>query len=201
MDAVVESAAALFLKRGIENVAMTEIAKDAGIGVASLYRYFRTKTAIVTAAGILQWDKVCALFRETLEQPSYQEKTGFGQIRELLGLQLVLYREHKDFLQFLYEFDAFMRKEQVPKEALSDYERSIMNLYPWFEKAYRKGVEDGTVRGGLDFPLLYRSLSHALMSACQRFIAGEILPGDDYSAAEQELNMVITLALDWVRTK
>lgn len=43
-DAAVQAAAQLFLQRGIGAVKMTDIAQTTGIGVASLYRYFTTKT-------------------------------------------------------------------------------------------------------------------------------------------------------------
>lgn len=44
-------AAELFLEKGIDSVKMTDIADASGIGVASLYRYFGTRTNIVIEAG------------------------------------------------------------------------------------------------------------------------------------------------------
>ena len=50
---IVMTAAGLFLERGAENVRMTDIADECGIGVATLYRYFGTKSAIMLEAGVL----------------------------------------------------------------------------------------------------------------------------------------------------
>ena len=42
----IEISAQMFLRDGIESVKMTDIADECGIGVATLYRYFGTKTGI-----------------------------------------------------------------------------------------------------------------------------------------------------------
>lgn len=46
----IDVSAKMFLQNGIENVKMTDIADECGIGVATLYRYFGTKTGITIAA-------------------------------------------------------------------------------------------------------------------------------------------------------
>jgi AcrR family transcriptional regulator len=49
MDRAVECAAGLFLKRRIADVRMTDVAEAAGVGVATLYRRFSTKTRLALA--------------------------------------------------------------------------------------------------------------------------------------------------------
>jgi AcrR family transcriptional regulator len=68
---VVLTAAQKFLQDGIESVKMTDLADSCGVGVASLYRYFGTKTAIVAAAGTLLWQDVSKLFEGVFEGPSF----------------------------------------------------------------------------------------------------------------------------------
>ena len=67
-EAIVYVAAELFLRDGIESVKMTDIADRAEVGVASLYRYFGTKEALVLRAGALLsrissalWESLTAL--------------------------------------------------------------------------------------------------------------------------------------------
>ena len=54
---IYESAFALFSEKGIDTIAMTDIAKKAEIGVASLYRYFETKDEIAIRTVIWSWEK------------------------------------------------------------------------------------------------------------------------------------------------
>ena len=198
MEEVIKSAAQLFMNNGIENIKMTDIAKDCEVGVASLYRYFKTKTAILIRSAIYEWERVNELFDGIFECPTYAEKSGLEQIKELLKLQLVLFISHKNFLRFLYGFDVYMIKEKVDKSELCEYEKSILNIYPYFENAYKKGIDDKTVRTDIDFSLFCKSLSHSLMNLCQKFIIGEILPNDDFSNAEEEIKMMIDMAISYL---
>lgn len=54
---IVACAAALFLKDGLGEVRMTDIADASGIGVATLYRRFSTKTNLAIAAATLLWQR------------------------------------------------------------------------------------------------------------------------------------------------
>ena len=50
IEHAVEISAEMFLKRGIDAVKMTDIADACGVGVATLYRYFGTKTSKIGRA-------------------------------------------------------------------------------------------------------------------------------------------------------
>ena len=47
----------LMSARTIEAVKLSEIANEAGIGIATLYRYFKTKPALVIEIGTVLWKK------------------------------------------------------------------------------------------------------------------------------------------------
>lgn len=46
---------------------MTDIAEESGIGVATLYRYFGTKTSITIAAMTYLWNQMNDMFSEIFE--------------------------------------------------------------------------------------------------------------------------------------
>ncbi|MBR4179513.1 MAG: helix-turn-helix transcriptional regulator, partial [Treponema sp.] len=56
IEKILSSAYELFSKRGIEDVAMTDIADRSKIGVASLYRYFETKEILVVRTATQVWE-------------------------------------------------------------------------------------------------------------------------------------------------
>ena len=62
IERAVEISAEMFLKNGIEAVKMTDIAKQCGFGVATLYRYFGTKNGITIAAMTYLWDELNKMF-------------------------------------------------------------------------------------------------------------------------------------------
>jgi len=68
------------------------------------------------------------------------------------------------------------------------------------ENAYLKGIEDGTVRKLDNFKLFYLSHAHALLEMCKKFVGCEILPSDDFSHAEDELQNLIDTAVAYLKT-
>lgn len=197
----VSVAAALLLERGIEDVKMTDIAEESGVGVATLYRYFGTKTSIVAAAMTYLWNDLRNLFGGVFDSESFTAQDGIKQIRDLMRMFIVMYTAHKDFMRLVGEFDSFIIREKVPKEELADYDRSLIDFYPVVERACKKGIKDGTVRDGIDFELFYRTYTHALNEMCKKFLIGEILPSDDFRNAERELETLIDTAIYYLQKR
>ena len=69
-EAAVSVSAKLFLEKGIDAVKMTDIANETGIGVATLYRYFGTKTRITIAAMTYLWNDMNKMFSGIFESRS-----------------------------------------------------------------------------------------------------------------------------------
>ena len=196
---IVMTAAGLFLERGAENVRMTDIADECGIGVATLYRYFGTKSAIMLEAGTVLWQDVGRLFEQQFHAPEYEAADGLGQAEILLRAYVQLYREQQPFLRFLDELDAVILEEKPDKESLGAYRRSILDFYDLFRAAHDKGVGDGSIRGGLDPVFVYRTVTDLLNGAAKKFLRGEVLPEDDYSQAASELELFVEMTLGYLR--
>ncbi|MCQ2584559.1 MAG: TetR/AcrR family transcriptional regulator [Treponema sp.] len=187
----VDVASGLFLERGIDGVKMTDIAENCGIGVASLYRFFETKTEIVIRAGIIIWDKIRSDFMNYVSEDT--GKTGIENLKYALAYYKKLYDDHKDAIKFLDDFDQLMLSEKVEKERLVDYEKSIVNFSEPFKAAVEKGRQDGSVRKDVDVSEVYVAVTHALIAVCQKYIRGEILPKDDFSLAGKEIEKILEI--------
>lgn len=197
-DAIVQAAADLFLERGIEAVKMTDIATRCGVGVATLYRYFGTKTRLVISAGILLWSRFLDAFQHTSTSPRFLKADGCTRLRLLMENYIISFREHAEFISFLDEFDHLMLAEKVDAAELVEYDREVQVFYPLFRQAYLQGVADGSVVNTVDFPTFYRSVNHALMGVAQKLIRGEILPSDDFSEGIAELECIVEMAVGYL---
>ena len=186
--------AELFLERGIESVKMTDIAESSGVGVATLYRYFGTKTGIAIEAMTFLWNDVNDLYKGVFESEPFISQDGLKQLLDLMKMFIVLYRNHTNFMRLVGEFDRFVIHEGVPPMDLAEYERSVINFMPVTMKAFEKGVKDGTIREGIDFQLFYLTFAHALNELSKKFIYGEVLPSEDFSEADRELELLIDAA-------
>ncbi|MBQ8926867.1 MAG: TetR/AcrR family transcriptional regulator [Oscillospiraceae bacterium] len=201
MEKSVSIAAELFLEHGIESVRMTDVAERSGVGVATLYRYFGTKTGLTIASMTYLWNELRRMFSGIFESEVFLSQTGLKQLTDLMRMYLVLHTAHRDFMRLLGEFDLFLIREGVAQEDLYEYEASIINFYPVVEKSFRTGCEDGTVRTDVDFALFYRTYTHALMELSKKLLQGEILPSDDFSSGEYELQMLIDTAVYFLARK
>ena len=198
-DKAVEVSAQLFIERGIDNVKMTDIAEESDIGVATLYRYFGTKTGMTIAAMTYMWNELKKMFSGVFESEVFLRQSGLKQLTDLMRMFLVLYEANPGFMKLLSEFDLIIIRDRVPKEELKEYDQSVIDFYPIVERAFVTGLADGTVRDDIDFRLFYLSYAHALMELGKKLILGELLPSDDFSAGEKEMEMLIEAAVCYLR--
>lgn len=197
MYEVIEAAADMLLTQTPDSIKMTDLADRCEMGVASLYRYFGTKSVIVIKAGSVLWKRVKTLFEGVFECDYYKEKDGLGELTELMKVFRVLYLSHKDFLRFVDCFDRFVIANGIEHEQLAEYEANIMDFYSLFEAAYKKGCEDGSVRKDIDFRIMYLSVTHALMLMSEKFSQGGIFENET-ATAERELDFLIDMAISHI---
>lgn len=184
-------AADLFLEKGIDNVKMTDIADNCGIGVASLYRHFETKTEIVIRAGQILWERVNVDFLKYMDKGNTEK--GLDRLVYLLGYFKKVYESKKSFIKFLDDFDRLMLAEKIEAERLEGYGKSIVNFYDPIYAAYEMGIHDGTIRKVNDLKIVYYAITHSLMALCQKFIRGAILSDDQTSLGEKEIDKLLEM--------
>lgn len=191
---VTNQAAALFLRDGIAAVRMTDIADASGIGVATLYRRFKTKTSIAIHAGMHMWGLFNDRIRRAIETDAFLAMNGAERLTMLFEKYIAAYSAYPEFVRFLDEFDHMVLAEGAEPEELSAYGRAIDSFYIIFEDAYQLGCADGSVTRKVDFPVLYRTVAHAMMGVAQHLVRGEVIPSDDFANGTNELTCIVQMA-------
>lgn len=192
---VVECATELFLRDGIEGVKMVDIAGAANMGVATLYRHFSTKAHIAVMAATLLWKRFNCQLLELVESSEFLELNGIGRMQVLLEAYCDGYNAHGDFVAFLDEFDHLVLTGQLDREELVEYGGQLDSFYPIFKSAYELGRVDGSIVREVEFRSFYLALGHALIGVAQKLRRGEIIPSDDFSSGEDELQSIVNMAL------
>lgn len=200
MNQVIEISAEMFLKSGIDAIKMTDIAAACGVGVATLYRHFGTKTSITIAAMTHLWTRLRSMYEHVFETEVFLRQSGIKRLSDLLHMYLVLFDTHRDFMRLLSEFDLMLQSEDVPKAALYDYECSIVNFYPYVEAAFLAGGVDGTVRTDIDFRLFYLTYVHAMLALINKLLGGELLPSNHFAHGRAELELLADMAVSYLRS-
>ncbi len=175
---ILESGFRIFAEKGIEKVTMNDIAEAAEIGIASLYRYYPSKPAVVLAVGTWVWDEFSKENRKKQSELQTTDQTGAEMFDFYLESFLDLYREHKDLLRFNQFFNVYLQIEDVSNEQLKGYTDIIDAVEMRFAETYRKGKEDGTLRTDMSAEEMFSVTAHLMLAAVTRYAVGLVYTVD-----------------------
>lgn len=146
---ILGAAMTCFARSGFHKASMQDICAEAGMSAGNLYRYFRSKEAIIAA--IAEADRVRnAEIFEILERTD-------DPVRGLCALA-------RAFLREMHGREAPALCTEIIAEALRNpeiramFERNINEAHAACAKALRRGIEQGTVDPGIDVDVTVRLL-------------------------------------------
>jgi len=193
IERILQSSFSLFSHTGIDAIAMTDIAKNAEIGVASLYRYFETKDEIAIRTAIWAWENQKNMIIPILDDTGYYQKKGIDQLDEIFDLFCKLYQSEPDFFRYIYFFDAYVVCQKIEPERLIPYQEVIQTVQKIICEAIHKGIVDGSISSEYKDSEceLYYSLMHTYFSATQKLsLSGKMLKMDETNNDIQQLKLL-----------
>ncbi|MBO5608686.1 MAG: TetR/AcrR family transcriptional regulator [Treponema sp.] len=203
---IIECSFGLFADKGIETISMNEIATQAEIGVASLYRYFSTKEDLAIEAAIYAWKIEEDLFNKAFSFEGYDDLNGYDQLSSMLDIFTDALATQSSFFRFVNYFDAFIKREKVSPGRLTKYEEAITGLKDIVVGAIKKGRKDGSISfgGKKDSELakasddeIYFTVMHSLFSLAQKLsLSGEMLNMNMEVRPEKQMNLAISFFLE-----
>ena len=192
----------LFSHNGFDAIAMTDIAKEAEIGVASLYRYFETKDEIAIRTAIWAWESQEKIILPILNDTNYYSKTGIEQLSQIFDLFCKLYQNEPDFFRYIYFFDAYIVCQKISPDRLEAYQAIIQSVQKVIGNAIHKGLEDGSVSKQFKDceNQLYFSLMHTFFSVSQKLtLSGKMLKMDQTNDGVQQLKLLGQILLGGIK--
>jgi AcrR family transcriptional regulator len=201
-EEVILGAIQVFKENGIVNAKMTDIAEKAQVGVASVYRYFKTKADLVIEAATMFWDLEVSELFENYNNKTFEKLGSIEKIKNILYIFIEFYENHKDFVRFIFELDNYIVNEQITKEKLVNYENSIIDLREVIFDEMRKGKEEGLIRKDISESEFYNTITHALMSLCEKLVLrGNILKSDKEVDGKKQIQLIIDMAVNYIENK
>ena len=199
-EEVIRAAIRVIRNQSIEEVKMTQIAEEAGVGVASVYRYFKTKLELALEAGNWLWNEEINKMYIEPKADYFQQYSGAQKVEHFLRVFLKIYKDCPEFFIFLEQFDNYLVKAQVEADRLEQYEIAINRIKETMLDALEAGKEDGSIRAGLDSQGFYMTTTHSLMSLSQKLIIrGNLLHSDRVVSGEEQLETMIKMALCYIK--
>lgn len=193
---VLQAAKRVFVSKGIESATMSDIAAEAEMGVASLYRYFNTKPELVIETGI---DYCRNTIANQVDPTKNAALTGLEQIQSLLNNLMQICNEQQDFLIFLQQFDFYFSRMENHHPRLADFETEIFPLVsPWFD-AMEHGERDGSMRSGIQSLDVVALIMRSFISLQQRNLTRDhILSLDEKFDRRTQLNVLFDMVIHYL---
>ena len=199
---ILQSAFTFFSEKGIDTIAMTDIANRAEIGVASLYRYYETKDEIAIKTAMWAWENQKEDIMPEIESADYEVKTGLEQLDFIFGKFVKLFKNAPDFLRFIYFFDSYAVRTKIAQERLVDYEKMIGTVQEVVSKAIKKGIEDGSIdkKYAKDEEKLYFTTMHSLFSTAQKLTLNKnMLSIDSKTNGAEQLSLLAKILIAGIK--
>lgn len=173
----------LFAEKGIETVSMQDVAKACNVGIATLYRYYSSKLALVLDIGTSKWKEYASYTSDYRKQRNADQMTAAEEFELYLDFFFDLYLRHRDLLCFNQSLNNFVRNEKATPEQLEPYIGTIREIRKYFCIMYEKGARDGTIRTEQPAEKVFSATCHIMLAVVVRYAQGLLFSAEN----EQQL--------------
>ena len=185
----------IFSQKSIEIVSMQEIAKECKLGIATVYRYFRTKADLVIAIGAKIWKDYAVEVEEMYAARGGDAMNAAEELEFFLDSFLDLYKNHKDILRFIRSFETYIRYENVAEEKIRAYNEVVDGFARKFHAVYEKAERDGTLKLKLPETRFFYTIMYIMLSAAEKFAEGLVYPSEHEEDMTEELELLKDMIL------
>ena len=144
---IIKAAEKLFIEKGLYDVQMQEIADVAGVGIATLFRYFAKRELIIVAVAC----QVMEQFEKAFENISNKPLSAFDKIEELLRYFLTFaHGENYQLIRFRDCFESYASFRAEPLENIEQYFDVQKSMINHLMTIIEQGKVDGSINSSID---------------------------------------------------
>jgi TetR/AcrR family transcriptional regulator, cholesterol catabolism regulator len=141
-DAIIDVAAARFAEQGFHGVSMRDIAREHNSSVAALYNHFDSKDDLLLAVG----ERFFSVFIRRLEESADAPGDGLTRLQAMLQVSFSVGREYRNELLSISRDSRYIRTTSALAPLIAARDACIAI----WDRVIRQGMQDGSVRSGLD---------------------------------------------------
>ncbi|WP_159882035.1 TetR/AcrR family transcriptional regulator [Paenibacillus puerhi] len=140
---IVEAAERVFTLKGIEKTTMQDIANDANIGIATLFRYFPKKERLIVAVANKLLEPILHQFQSIAGLPL----TCLEKLERLFDFFI---EDHNNpSITFMVDFESYASHSLEPLEGIQDFEALNRKIAREYLTIIQNGLEDGSIRSDI----------------------------------------------------
>lgn len=152
---IIQIAKDLFLEKGVQNIQLQDVATAAGVGIATLFRYFPKKEYLVIAATNAITDGMATDVEEIVERtiPAYEK------IEQILNYYINGTNDPQLRLaKFFESFDLYEKIAEQSPEQYAEYLSARRKLANILLALAEQGKKDGSLRTDVDIDLFIMTM-------------------------------------------
>lgn len=196
---IIDAAFQIFVEKKIEAVSMGEIAELAGVGRATLFRYYPNKLELVIAVCAAKWKEYLDALDAKRPLTSIGDIPAIDRFTFTLDSYIDMYQHHKDLLQYNDNFNHYVTHEGVEEKQLEEFHASLYSVNTRLEWMYEKAKEDHTFRTDIPREEFFRVTVHTMMTACTYCASGFIWGSEDNKDYTSELLRIKEMILNYAK--
>jgi AcrR family transcriptional regulator len=199
---IINAALQVFLKAGIENSKISDIAKIAEVGEATIYRYFGNKVNLTIACATHLWNIHMSHMASILNVENKKNVKGFDIIKKILEQFGSMMLKQPELLRILDEFENYIIKEKISIERLIKFQEGVTSIESMVEKIIQKGIEDKSIRSDVNGMLFYMTATHSIMALAQKLVfRSDLLITNHLFDKQKQLDTLIDMELYYIKGK
>ena len=195
-ERLLEAGFRLMSARTIEAVTLQQIADEARIGIATLYRYFKAKPDLVIEIGTNIWKRYYAEVEKEYARLNGPAMNAAEELEFFLDSIIELYRSRRDVLRFNRNFDTYVQHERCTAAQMRPYNDAVAVFAKKFHTVVRKARADGSLRIPVSEPRLFVTLLYTMLSGAGKYAEGLVYPPDGERDMTDELEAIKRMILD-----
>lgn len=147
-ETILGAAKSLFAQKGIENTTMQDIANEANLGIATVFRMFSKKEKIVVAIATQGLEEILEVFQKV----EALEVTCIEKIEVLLDhfIESIL-NEGGERIKILEDFDMYSTRLEGPLEDIEQFQKVYKEVSKTYASIMEDGKKDGSIRSDIDY--------------------------------------------------
>lgn len=174
---ILDTAFDIFVERTIEAVSMGEIAEAAGVGRATLFRYYPSKLELVIEVCGKKWKDVFDELDHNRPISSVGEISALDRLIFTLDSYIGMYQNYKELLCYNDNFNHYVSLVGKDNERLTAFHESLASVNIRFHNMFEKAKEDKTFRTDIPEAEFLRVTVQTMMAAGEHYANGFIWGG------------------------
>lgn len=184
---VIETALQFFLKYGIENTKIVDIAEASGLTERSVFRYFDTKADLVFATAMHFFNHEVDLLTSFWDEVDKGGENGREKVYQVLLAYAMLFFDKRESLIFIQEAEIYLYRANILNHVHKSPIESYKSKNGPLSMAICEGIEDGSIKESHNLEMFYFNAFDSLLGLLQKMATTAY---SNFSEEEQKERLV-----------